>query len=879
MRILQNLLSILIILVICSRFISAQQNGDYQTAKSGNWNDPSVWQVYNNGSWNVASQYPDTTAGKVTVLSGHAITVTENIIIDSVYVDNGGSIVVNSGVTMTVNYNNNKPGLVLQGLNALIVNGTLRNEGNIIGAKAPRNVDFSPEADTAIFKDGSTYIHARDGGDPIIAKWETGSTYMITGVVKSYPKSQPQNFYNFVWNCPNQTRGDGSIRFYRNRVRGDIIIYDNGSQTGGDRDIRLTEASVWPKAEDNITPLQDTIWIDGNITLIKPEIPGHWSRLASTGSSSGINAVIIVGGNITVGDSCVFGRSGSNSDVRWIIGGDLSVSSGGTIRNVGGNGYRMKAFVFNKQGIAKLSIAEGKGNSNYGSTLVGEPCFQVMKGCTLDIGTSKIDSTIGGFFVIDNGGAVKVTYGQNSGLISPRGESGIIDTEHDSIGVKPTPNGNSFIIAKNVIGSGTITFSASEVKNVSDPAKAILRQWIVTPSPGIKSGDLEISISPYDIPQKANWKNFVAMKYGGVGTNWINRGPVNFVIDQLWQDTLSIKGATLKNVTDLGGIWSLGDLSLTKEEVINETDWVMWPNTEASGYWLPINNGNVVGDTIRFAALENLMGNAAEPLGGTYLYREGSWGNNAVADPDSSQRHPRIGWRSDAIYPGQTAPGWPANTTDTLNNVWVQFKVSPIKGYMFNVNSVSFDICGAGTGDMKAKAYVSTDPSFKNKIEIFSSERLGSYVFNYVKVTGLNINLKEGESFYLRIYPWLDNQTKPVTGKRVIIKRIIIGGKSEPATSLTTELSNLPKGFKLYNAYPNPFNPVTNIKFDLPTPSNVTLKVFNILGQEVTTLLSEFKDAGTYIVPFNAINLSSGVYIYKIQAGSFTETKRMLLLK
>ncbi len=87
------------------------------------------------------------------------------------------------------------------------------------------------------------------------------------------------------------------------------------------------------------------------------------------------------------------------------------------------------------------------------------------------------------------------------------------------------------------------------------------------------------------------------------------------------------------------------------------------------------------------------------------------------------------------------------------------------------------------------------------------------------------------------------------------------------------------KGFNLSQNYPNPFNPTTNIRFTIPEQGLVTLKVYNLLGKEVTTLLHEQKNAGSYNVDFNADNLSSGVYFYTIKAGNFVQTKKMLLLK
>ncbi|MBN1637628.1 MAG: T9SS type A sorting domain-containing protein, partial [Ignavibacteriales bacterium] len=79
--------------------------------------------------------------------------------------------------------------------------------------------------------------------------------------------------------------------------------------------------------------------------------------------------------------------------------------------------------------------------------------------------------------------------------------------------------------------------------------------------------------------------------------------------------------------------------------------------------------------------------------------------------------------------------------------------------------------------------------------------------------------------------------------------------------------------------YPNPFNPSTVISYQLPVSSLVQIKVYNVLGQEIATLVNEEKPAGTHNVKFNASNLSSGIYFYRIEAGKFVETKKMVILK
>ena len=111
----------------------------------------------------------------------------------------------------------------------------------------------------------------------------------------------------------------------------------------------------------------------------------------------------------------------------------------------------------------------------------------------------------------------------------------------------------------------------------------------------------------------------------------------------------------------------------------------------------------------------------------------------------------------------------------------------------------------------------------------------------------------------------------------------LIPRKNDDFVGWVTDVNNetgLPVSYSVSQNYPNPFNPSTKINYTLPVTGNVTLKIYNILGQEVRTLINnELKSAGKYTIDFNASNLASGVYLYRLQAGDFVRVKKMMLLK
>ncbi|HMQ67861.1 MAG TPA: T9SS type A sorting domain-containing protein [Ignavibacteria bacterium] len=91
--------------------------------------------------------------------------------------------------------------------------------------------------------------------------------------------------------------------------------------------------------------------------------------------------------------------------------------------------------------------------------------------------------------------------------------------------------------------------------------------------------------------------------------------------------------------------------------------------------------------------------------------------------------------------------------------------------------------------------------------------------------------------------------------------------------------SNISDDYKLYQNFPNPFNPATILSYKINQSGFVTLKVYNLVGQVVATLVDDYQEVGTYSKQFDASNLSAGVYLYKLQVNNFTSVKRMTLIK
>ncbi len=193
--------------------------------------------------------------------------------------------------------------------------------------------------------------------------------------------------------------------------------------------------------------------------------------------------------------------------------------------------------------------------------------------------------------------------------------------------------------------------------------------------------------------------------------------------------------------------------------------------------------------------------------------------------------------------------------------------------------------------------FMSTNPIPVELISFTASLKNRSIQLNWQTATELNNSgfeiLKSTDNIYFnrfgfvegagnsstpKFYLFTDREAKPGVKYFYKIKQIDFDGSS--AFSNTIEVSiPLSATFSLDQNYPNPFNPATSISYQLPLNSFVTLKVYDVLGNEIATLINEEKPAGSYKLDWNAADQPSGVYFYQLKTGSFVQTKKMIFLR
>jgi xylan 1,4-beta-xylosidase len=730
--------------------------GEIRSYQSGDWNDENTWTRYDGSDWIHPSPAPSLSDGVITILDGHTVTVTEADSADQLVVASGGILVINNGITFLV-----KNGIETD----LMVEGTVKNYGSIT----------CDSLATISFVNNGAYEHKQDGGPIPEAIWRPNSTCIIDCVTTNAPSNGNQDFYNVLWNCPDQT-ANLNMEWNGNTIACDITIINTGS--GG---WQMCAPAAGTAAVVNI---------NGDIIQSGGQFTSNSTSNANTTITINHNGNIdISGGNFSVSQ----GSQGGSGTTVWNLHGNVSLTNA-TTQNSNPGGAR---FIFTKDGgLQILSFSDVTFASG------GFP-IEVDNGATLDIGTSILEGN--GSFNLKAGGTLMTAHtGGINGSIANTGSKtfdkaanyGFNGSSAQVTGSLLPDTVNNLII-NNTAG---ITLSNSVVVNgtlemISGNLFLNSNMLLYSANASLKySGTSAQTTTDSEFPSSggpnnliiANPKNVILHASRTIG-NLDLLGKLELGTNTLTAGSTSNAGVSAYAVTTDGGILKL--VSVGESQVLFPVG-----TTSYSPVWIT-NNGTMDGISVGviredavspFEARVRLKWNISEdtPGGGDYTLQ--------------------FGWA-----PALESPKFRANR---VNNARI-----------FNLT----DTTEAGTGNYTMQ--FTTQP----------------YTVSRGGITSLG-------SFIVGIYD---------------------------ITEVSETQEAIPRKFNLSQNYPNPFNPVTIINFEIPKKSFVSLKVYNILGQEIVELAGREFLTGRYSVLFNASHLASGIYFYTLKAKGFLKTKKMFIIK
>ena len=273
----------------------------------------------------------------------------------------------------------------------------------------------------------------------------------------------------------------------------------------------------------------------------------------------------------------------------------------------------------------------------------------------------------------------------------------------------------------------------------------------------------------------------------------------------------------------------------------------IWINIES----LYSNKGTIVSQTPQWTDVVQLTFKILKQEGALNLTWETTNNNWGIYDIDNSTTLQPGSWSNAANIP------LPVELTsfsaDIENNV-----IRLTWHTATELNNYGFEIERQMINDLMTNDLMTNDRGFQGKLA-------------FVHGNGTSSSPKN--------YSFQDNTARNAYKYKYRLKQIDNNGDYKYSSEIEVFAKLAPLSYSLSQNYPNPFNPSTSIKFSLPDQSHVKIKIYDVVGKEIATLLNEEKPAGIYTINFDAGNLSSGVYLYRIICNNFTQVKKMLLLK
>ena len=373
-------------------------------------------------------------------------------------------------------------------------------------------------------------------------------------------------------------------------------------------------------------------------------------------------------------------------------------------------------------------------------------------------------------------------------------------------------------------------------------------------------------------------------------------GLPNWVISLSYN--LAIGPVTLTTTTDSLGNYCFNNLQGGGSYTVSETNQAGWVQTFPSApgtHTVPLTAGeNITG--INFGNKANAAGEAGAcvtwDLSSTNLVTSAT--GNIIGQPESigagsssplmSVFLPYSGGQR--LWVGTT--GWVAGTVDLQR--YIEFNASAASWNSLTVMSVSFQYgdnpLSTDFNILKSQVFYSID-GWVNSVPLGTTlSYLNTSVQTFSQTIAGGVVVPAGQVFSLRIFPYSTSGSIAGTPSFAIHSNVVICGTTTSPVSIDEEGTGneLPQRFMLGQNYPNPFNPSTRIQYSLAKAGMVSLKVYNLQGLEVATLVNTHQEAGSFSVPFfatgaNSSPLPSGVYFYRLEAGPLISVKKLILMK
>ena len=781
-------------------------------------------------------------------MSGGTLTIYGNYNISSNAVsENTGSIIIKSTGSLI---NNN----VFQSFTYLEINGLLNNSGT----------NFY-QSSKVVFNNGGQLIYNQDGGSIPAATWNTGSTLKITGITNSYPNSLNQAFYNLIWDCQSQNN--------------DFHFYDNLTTVNGDLSFLNTNGKI--------------------ITLF-----GY--------NDNALN----VGGNVTIGGNTKINLSNGNiyNKVKININGNYT-QTGGTFElgssingmNLKGNFVSSGGKVTRMLGSAKINFY-GTGIQYYTSTNASETSngvnIEVAKGSTLVLLTNmsilgnNVNTDLYLYGTLDmNNHNISMNYYFNvskTGVLKTG--TGILSTPDASTNAFQLDAGGTIYIGSNAGISTTGTTGNIQVKGTRtyDAAANYVFNGTSQQSqgngvPSTISGNLTIDNS-VNFGTSITVSGTINMNSGllDMGTNTLYLA--NSSVSSLNYTSGFISGKFQRDIAKTTGqyIFPVGISSFISRKVIIDVSTPSSTTGSITAEFIPsdpggatgtLNDGSYLLDTYSKTGYWRISQSSL--TGFVYTLSLDAQMFPGIQDYTKLHIIKRTNASSNWSLQGTHLPGSGDNTSPTA--------------YRSILSSFSeFAIAGKSSDNPLDGPLPVTLQSFSASVNL-NSIKLSWSTINEENNSGfeieravagnqntefIKIGFVKGNGTTNQISNYSFSDIKLQSGKyKYRLKQVDFNGNFE-YHNLSNDINiSTPAKYNLEQNYPNPFNPSTKISYEIAQDSKVSLKIYDMTGKEVVTLVNDFKAAGYYSVDFNASNLASGIYLYKIEAGSYSKVLKMALVK